>query len=190
MSNDLSQLMAPEELADLKANAAAAEADFGLRSGFLIDLLSEADDWSFIIKAHAFLESAVNRLICHHLAKPDISDSLSRIGIRRLTELAEAMGLLPKDEVRMIGHLGQLRNALVHKPSNTGFALSEYLADSNARIRFGESFSVAWSTTADVKSDADAQEFAVSEPRLGILMSVLLVAVRCAAAKSEKDLEK
>lgn len=41
----------------------------GLRENFLLDLLGDSDDWSFLVKAHALLESVTCTLLAMHLRK-------------------------------------------------------------------------------------------------------------------------
>src|SRR6187551_2310931 len=46
---------------------AVIEQQLGLPVGFLRELYDRGDDWSFVIKAHAFLEAALTHLLAKHL---------------------------------------------------------------------------------------------------------------------------
>lgn len=139
---------------------------------------------------HAFLESAVNLLICHHIGKPEIEKPISKIGIRQRAHLAAAMQLLPTDEVRMIEELRTLRNRLVHNPKNTDFSLTKYLESPDNRASFSRRFCVAWSASEDGSRDFEAEARVLAQRHLAVWMSTLLVALRSGSAKAQKDLEK
>ena len=52
-----------------------------LPDGFLIRLLNERDDWSFIIKTHALVESAVNHALIAKLRKREVSKVIARLDL-------------------------------------------------------------------------------------------------------------
>ena len=51
---------------------AEIENQLGLPTGFLRSLYDHEDDWSFVIKSHAFLEAALTHLLAEHLGKEDL----------------------------------------------------------------------------------------------------------------------
>src|SRR5262245_17944695 len=101
----------------------------GVRKDFLIDLLfKEANDWSFVSKAHALLESLVCQLIAAHLQQPAMEHVLAqRVQMEDRVEMLKALGIANADERKMMRLLGKIRNNLVHNVQQTDFRFSEYL---------------------------------------------------------------
>jgi hypothetical protein len=55
------------------------EKDLGLPRFFLVEILKEKDDWSFIVKLHALLESACNYLLVHYTGFNDLAGVFSKM---------------------------------------------------------------------------------------------------------------
>lgn len=104
------------------------ENSLGLPQKFFDKLLNE-DDWSFIIKCHTLIESA-------------LSDKLSELLDDRLNPIFKKMGLgnketgkilfaqhlniIDKSQTNFIRKFSELRNTLVHDISNTSFQISNF----------------------------------------------------------------
>jgi hypothetical protein len=93
----------------------------GLRPDFLAELLLvEVSDWSFVVKAHALLESVVCQLLATHLQRPEIEDVLAqRVQMEDRIEILKALNLVSSSERQMMRLLGKLRNQLVHNVQQT-----------------------------------------------------------------------
>ena len=108
----------------------ALENDVGVRPGFFATLLSEGDDWSFVIKTHALIEAAVSHLLGEVPGHPELVETFSQIelsGVRTgKLAFAEVLGCLDKSERRTIRKLSELRNRLVHDVSNVDFNFSDW----------------------------------------------------------------
>jgi hypothetical protein len=119
---------------------AEIENQLGLPTGFLRGLYDHEGDWSFVIKAHAFLEAALTHLLADHLGKEDLLPVFAYLETSnvRTGKLAfvKAFDLQDKGARRFIHTLSELRNDLVHEVSNIGFNFTSYvssLSDKNAR---------------------------------------------------------
>jgi len=121
-------------IAALKTTATAC----GFREDFLVDLLSrETNDWSFVIKAHALLESLVCQLLAMHLRKPAMEYVLAqRVQMEDRIEMLKAADVTDANERRMMRLLGKLRNNLVHNANQTDFRFSEYFTNKDNRRNF------------------------------------------------------
>jgi len=95
-----------------------------VRHGFVEDLLAE-DDWSFVIKLHAFIEAASTQLLVRYFQEPDLTDFLSRLSQNRRIKLLSSVGYLGKTSRRYMTSLSGLRNRLVHNVANVNFSFSE-----------------------------------------------------------------
>jgi hypothetical protein len=148
---------------DLEEAIRNIEGRSGVRAGFFADLLKE-DDWSFIIKAHALLESACAELLAERTGVPALIDVFSRLELSAKTTgkvaFLKAFDLAIDRERRFIVALSELRNTLVHNVRNTTFSLTEHVLafDRNQKKSFVESFGYAY-----LSEDENGKEF-ISQP--------------------------
>jgi len=115
------------------------ENQLGLPAGFLKGLHDHEDDWSFVIKTHAFLEAALTHLLADHLGKEDLLPVFAYLETSnvRTGKLAfvKAFDLLDKGARRFIHTLSELRNDLVHEVSNVGFNFAAYVSSLSDKER-------------------------------------------------------
>ena len=108
------------------------ETQLGLPTGFLLYLYTHEDDWSLVIKSHAFLEAALTHLLADHLGKEDLLPVFAYLETSnvRTGKLAfvKAFDLLDKGARRFIHTLSELRNDLVHEVSNVNFKFDTHVA--------------------------------------------------------------
>lgn len=107
------------------------EAKIGARENFFRDLLKE-DDWSFVIKLHALFEAACTHLLLFHFKEPELSEVFSRLELSNKTSgkiiFLSKLGLLGKENRRLVSTLSELRNSLVHDVRNAEFSLPTMVA--------------------------------------------------------------
>ncbi len=107
----------------------ALELELGLPKGFCWRLVAE-DDWSFVIKLHALLESAVAGQITRAFERKELADIFARLEMSntKTGKLAfiKALSLLPSGHIQFLRSLSELRNALVHNVQNVAVGLVEY----------------------------------------------------------------
>jgi hypothetical protein len=115
------------------------ENQLGLPTGFLLSLYTHEDDWSFVIKSHAFLEAALTHLLAEHLGKEDLLPVFAYLETSnvRTGKLAfvKAFDLLDKGARRFIHTLSELRNDLVHEVSNVNFNFATYVSSLSDKER-------------------------------------------------------
>lgn len=89
----------------------------GLRDDFLTDLLFlEPNDWSFVVKAHALLESVVCQLLAAHLRHPPLEYVLAQnVQMEQRIEMLKAVGITDGIERKMMRLLGRVRNNLADR---------------------------------------------------------------------------
>ena len=106
------------------------ESKIGTKSGFFADLLKE-DDWSFIIKLHAFFEAVCTHLLLFHFKEPNLGELFSRLELSNKTTgkiaFLSKLEMIGKNHRRLIASLSELRNSLVHDVRNSEFNLSEFV---------------------------------------------------------------
>ena len=90
-----------------------AELNVGLPPMSFHKLIGEPDDWSFILKLHAIIESALTRLLEKRLTNQDFDDPMS---FTRKLQLLQSVLPVPDEEYRsFLGALNYLRNRFAHE---------------------------------------------------------------------------
>jgi hypothetical protein len=172
---------------DLDTSITDLAALIGIRRGFLMDLLLvEANDWSFVIKAHALLESVVCQLIGAHLQRPSLDAVLAqRVQMEDRIEMLKALDLVDGADRTMMRLLGKIRNHLVHNVQQTDFTFAEYFANRDNRRNFVEAFGRNWPDP--VAGGTSREQFVVANPRLVVWMSLMEVIIATLKAKGAAE---
>jgi uncharacterized protein YutE (UPF0331/DUF86 family) len=103
--------------------------DLKEKSTFIIELLSQ-NDWSFIIKSHAYLEAVVTQLIIDHLDESSLKGFVERLPLSdsqtgKIAILKE-LDILEPETRKFIRWFSELRNSIVHKVENIDFDLKSH----------------------------------------------------------------
>jgi hypothetical protein len=120
--------------------------EIGLPASFLPDLQKQ-EDWSFIIKTHAFLEALISHAIAETVHRKELSEILCHLEMGNIqsgkVRIAEKLGLIKADGKRFLIKLTSLRNDLAHDVQQINFKFSVFLQslDKNQRKEFINSFS-------------------------------------------------
>lgn len=130
----------------IAAELRAYESELGLPDGFLDRLVSEEDDWSFVIKAHALVEATITHLLTAAVdarlrgvfERLELSNSQTGKAV-----FAEKLGLIGEAERKFIRWFSELRNSLVHDVRNVTFTFETYSErlDKNQRSVFSDAVS-------------------------------------------------
>jgi len=125
-------------MSEFDEEVAKLESQLNLSHGFFVEL-SKEDDWSFVIKCHALMETACSYLLTEYFNKPEYASIFLRLEMsdKRRGKLAflRAAGLVIKEEARFIIGLSELRNSLVHDIHNIRFQFSEYITSLDKQQR-------------------------------------------------------
>ncbi len=115
------------------------ESHIGIRPGFFNELIRE-DDWGFVIKLHAFVESCITYAICTRLGQPELEDVIARLDTSNnqtgKLAFAKKLGILNKPQRRYVTTLSQLRNNLVHDVRAVDFSLKSYMDELSAEQHY------------------------------------------------------
>jgi hypothetical protein len=164
------------------------ENQLGLPTGFLLSLYTHEDDWSFVIKSHAFLEAALTHLLAEHLGKEDLLPVFAYLETSnvRTGKLAfvKAFDLLDKGARRFIHTLSELRNDLVHEVSNVNFKFETHVAQLSDKERkeFIGAFDYAFVEVVqasqrqmDDRLRATLDRIVLTAPRLALVAGVAMI---------------
>jgi hypothetical protein len=166
------------------------ETQLGLPPGFLLHLYQNEDDWSFVIKIHAFLEAVLTHLLAEHLGQPDLLPVFAYLETSnvRTGKLAfvRAFDLLDKGARRFIHTLSELRNNLVHDVSNVNFRFPDYVSQLTEKERkdFVGAFDYAFAEVAQANQWQAEQELSstvdgivLTAPRLAIIAGTAMISL-------------
>jgi hypothetical protein len=92
----------------------ALEREIGLPYRFLVHMLQEPEDWSFLVKLHALCETTLTQALVDVVAQPALETNLRKLFLKTKIEFARAMGLLPRSQKDFLNALGPARNTVVH----------------------------------------------------------------------------
>lgn len=150
--------------------------------------LSEGDDWSFVIKTQALVESRLNQSIVVKLHDERIRQIIERLplageGATKL-HFAEELGLLDSPQRRFVRRMATLRNQLAHRVDRVNFVFADYVTslDRNARKDWQES--IVW-FGEDPASKAHWRSAALSSPQSAVMMGALTLVNLLAVSDSE-----
>ena len=122
------------------------ESKLGLKNAFFEKVLLE-DDWSFIIKIHAYFEAACTHLLITTFGNPAFTEIFSRLELSnkktgKLAFISQA-NLIDEFDKKLIYELSEIRNKLVHDIRNVEFDLVKYVSDmdKNQKKQFISAFS-------------------------------------------------
>ena len=133
--------------------------EMDLPANFLLDL-KENDDWSFVIKTHAFLEALTSYVIAETIHRKELANILSRLDMGNLqygkVVLSERLSLIKSDGKKFLLRLNSLRNYLAHNVKHINFNFTEYLQslDKNQKKEFLKSFSY-FASEEDIRDHYD-----------------------------------
>lgn len=133
MSDDESLNLTKAETEALLRTLKAAnevEESLGLPKAFLFQI-SREDDWSFVLKANAVIEGALEQAVqkaCFSVkagwrARDEVKfetfvRNLSLVGRTSKVALAQAYGVLVEEDAKFVTTLAEVRNRYAHRPSN------------------------------------------------------------------------
>jgi hypothetical protein len=153
-----------------------------LREDFLIDLIRTPDDWSFVVKCHALLESAVCTWLSAYLRKPELEETLAlKVAMSARIDMLSALNLGTTAERRMMRVFGTFRNTLVHNAKQTDFTFAEYLKDKDRRNNFAELYAAM---------GGGDPELVLKSPRVAMWGAVVQIALHTVNEKVRNFVEE
>lgn len=162
----------------------------------LLDSLDTDDDWTFVIKVHGILETALNHLILNRLQimhpVPKLVDIISRLETndRRTGKIAfiKAYDLLPDEACLFVRMLSEVRNRAVHDIKNFDLDLVKYLKGLNKEQKQNWRIALtSWSFTRPVPQNL--LDFSLTVPRNAIHNSCMMIMIRCFQSQPERLME-
>lgn len=180
---------APPVPVPLLSAAEQVEKDLGAPSGSLISLLV-ADDWSFIIRAHALVEGAISALLAGVL-DPRLRHAFSHLELGRADsgklEFSKALDVTTTEERRFIRKLSALRNVLAHDMAHLAFSLEAHIALMKSDQR--KDFYASLEMNTELQALEAWRAFVKAEPKLAIFGCVLGVMTKAILKMKTAELD-
>lgn len=168
-------------MSEIDQTIARLESELALPNGFF-DSLKNEDDWSFILKCHALMESACSFLLTAYFNDPSFEDIFSRLEMsdkkKGKVAFLQAAALVIPEEATFIIVLSELRNKLIHNIRGVTFSFSEHVSslDKNQRRNFANGFGYAFlNFDENGKPDADDFKLVLTDPKSAIFAGVKVI---------------
>lgn len=170
------------------------EQRIGVRSGFFNELTRE-DDWSFVIKLHAFVEACLTNAICAVLGRPELEDVVSRLDTSNNQSgklaIVKRLGMLNKPQRRFVAVLSELRNDLAHNARSVDFSFKQHMAAMPEREL--NQFCVALSLDELLEPESEPNEtrliaYVRDVPKFGIAYTATIVVTELYVQAASGDL--
>jgi hypothetical protein len=177
---------------DEKLAIALAEMEprLGLPNGFIVRLLND-DDWSFVIKMHALLESTVTVVLANLFHHDEVQNALAQVEMHHKIKMLSALNVFSSAERGALRALSTLRNDLVHNVEQVTFSFTEYLKNSDARKNFVQNFGFGWAEKVDVAGKTVTREIlALGSPQFTMWLVVAYVVGYAHLELEKVELEK
>lgn len=157
------------------------------KSTFIYKLL-EQDDWSFTIKAHAYLESAVTQMIIDHIGETHLKPFIERLPLSdsMVGKLAivKQLALLKPKERAFVRWFSEFRNLIVHRIENINFDMKAYFAELDKNKRKSTYEIISWNTKTN-EEKSQSFELLNLAPKVSISMSLVSVISSCVLSSKQ-----
>jgi len=143
---------------ELVQQLAAIAGEFSISPDALNDaLFREKNEWAFLIKAHALVETAVSHLIAQ--ASPDprlapVFEELSKASLDRKLSWAAKMHLLDDNHLPAARLLSRIRNMVVHDIRQVDFTFDTFLSAHSLRGEFLDAFTKWYSDSTTMRTSS------------------------------------
>lgn len=143
---------------------------------FMRKLLNE-DDWSFVIKSHALIETILSEYLTAKTGNKQLNKIFNRLDLGNREfgklEFAKAYGIFSISQITFIKKYSILRNQLVHDVDNLKFTFVDYISKLNKQDKKVWKTTVLWFVKNDEVYKKLEKEF-LKEPKLVFWKSLFM----------------
>jgi len=183
-----------EILDDMNKSIEQFEKDLKVPNGFYAKLAKE-DDWSFVIKISALLETASTDVLTTVLGYREIEEALTYLdygnGKSGKIVLMEKLDIVHKNQATTLRKLLEIRNKVAHRLKDINFTFDEYIKpfDSKQKESFVKNFG---QNADDLKLENlkfDKQAFILKHPKIAIWFTVREIIATMYLSKEKKEIQ-
>ena len=156
-------------------------------------LVKEEDDWSFVIKTHAFIEMFISEFLVKHIGDEKLERLIQRLPLSDNTigklAICKDLGLLDKPQRKFVRFYSALRNKLVHRFENVTFSFSEYIESLNkSQIKEWKN-SIVW-FPAEEEAKQTWHKISIEDPKTALWLGIVIMASIFNLDSSHKTFER
>ncbi len=144
---------------------------------FLANLHEETDDWVFVIKFHALVETAVTDTLVRHIGRQELAKEIAGMALHRKLKWTRDLGLLQAERREFVEGLSVLRNQVVHNITEIPkFSLPTAVTSMEPGLR--RKLLHAWDRS---------ESYVLGSLRFALWMFSMLVLLECEKADNSRD---
>jgi len=184
-----------EILDDINRSIKQFEKDLKVPNGFFTKLLNE-DDWSFVIKISALLETASTDALTKVLGYKEIEEVLTYLDYGNAKSgkivLMEKLDIVYKNQASVLRKLLELRNKIAHRLENINFTFDEHIKgfDSGQKKSFIDIFGRNMPDIIKLKSQKiEKRDFILENPKITIWLITREIISCMYLSKEKKEIE-
>lgn len=168
-------------------------AELKLKLDFLLSIGND-NDWSFIIKSHALIESVITELIISRIEEIEIKPIIERMPLHddqvSKMRIVKIYGLMTDDQIKFVKKLSEIRNDIVHKFDNIDFTFTNYISQLDKNQRKSWTKLINWYDIEE-KNKVKMQDLSLSQPSIAVWISLIqLVSLMVINIKEFKGISK
>lgn len=184
--------MSSDQPDDLWEAADSLSTQLGLPEKFLHRLREADDDWSFVIKCHALLESGLSYLLASVVfGKPEVQSTLSQVDTSHKIKMCSDLEQFEAEDRKIMRWLSNLRNELVHNAHKVTFTFEENLKNKDRADVFAETFRSVWNDPVTIKGvPVSRKQFTLENAKLTVWSWLVLVLGEIELSRRKSEYEK
>ncbi len=139
--------------------------------------IAEENDWSFVIKTHAYIEAIVTETILVQIDDDRLKPTIERLPLSDekigKIKIAKDLDLFDEDERKFIKLFSNLRNNVAHRIDNIDFSFKNHIESLDKNQKKSWANTISWYAKDDSKEYYQQQ--AIASPKMVILIGVFIM---------------
>lgn len=185
-----------EIINDMNLSISKFENDLNIPQGFYSKLLNE-DDWSFIIKLSAFLETASTDVLSKVLGYKELESPISYLDYGNPKSgkvvMMEKMEIITKQQSKTLRKFLEIRNKVAHRLEDVNFTFEKHISnfkDKNQEKEFLKNFGSSVKESFEFKQKKlNKKNFVLENPKLIVWFTIREIIGYMYLSKEEKEIK-
>ena len=190
------RMIEQEILDDLNESISKFEKKLNIPNGFYNNLYNE-DDWSFVIKLSAFLETASTDVLTTVLGYRNIENAISYLDYGNSKSgkvvIMQKLEIITKNQATTLRKFLEIRNKVAHRLEDINFTFQNYIAslkDEKQKKEFVLNFGHSVSESFELKKQKiEKKDFVLENPKLIIWFAMREIIGCMHLSKEEKEIK-
>lgn len=181
---------------DMDQSISKFETDLNISPGFYKNLLHE-DDWSFIIKLSALLETSSTDVLTKVLGYRELEGAISYLDYGNSKSgkvvMMEKMKIITKEQAKTLRKFLEIRNKVAHRLEDVNFTFEKYISgfkEDNQKKEFVNNFGSSITESFELKTHKiKKKDFVLENPKLVIWFTIKEIIGCMYLSKEEKEIK-